>query len=265
VSLVDVTEQHVADTALRRTNAALAQALESRQSELETAHRDLTAFTHAVSSDLQDSLHVANGFAARLAEKYSAVLDTQGRHYVSRIQASTRQLAKLVDDLRTLVQLPQQCGNPEKIDLLPICHALIAEWRQRDPARVVTVELPDRLPLVGDKSLLKTALACLLENAWKFTSKKSDAWIKVDLLPGKASGEWVLQVSDNGAGFDAAYSGKLFTAFQRLHSSADFTGNGLGLAIVKRVAVLHGGRVWAETTELAGASFFMALPQPAAA
>lgn len=264
VSLVDVAERHLADAALRRVNAALEQELASRQSELENANRDLTAFTHAVSSDLQDSLHVANGFAARLAEKYSAVLDQQGRHYVSRIQASNRQLAKLVDDLRTLVQLPQLCNAVEEVDLVPICHALIAEWRQRDPARVVTVELPDMLPLVGDKSLLETALACLLENAWKFTSKKSDAWIKVDLLPGKAPGELVLQVSDNGAGFDAAYSARLFTAFQRLHSSADFPGNGLGLAIVKRVAALHRGRVWAETTEQAGASFFMALPQSVA-
>ncbi|HAL39150.1 MAG TPA: PAS domain-containing sensor histidine kinase, partial [Polaromonas sp.] len=105
---------------------------------------------------------------------------------------------------------------------------------------------------------------CLLENAWKFTSKKTEAWIKVALLPGKTPGELVLQVTDNGAGFDAAYSAKLFTAFQRLHSSADFSGNGLGLAIVKRVAARHGGHVWAETSEQAGASFFMAFPQGAA-
>jgi len=70
----------------------------------------------------------------------------------------------------------------------------------------------------------------------------------------------VLQVSDNGNGFDPSYSDKLFTAFQRLHSAADFPGNGLGLAIVKRVAETHGGRVWAETSAT-GASFFMAFPQ----
>lgn len=264
VSLADVTQHYVADTALRRTNAALVQELASRQSALENAHRDLATFTHAVSSDLQDSLHVANGFAARLAEKYSTVLDPQGRHYVGRIQASTRQLSRLVDDLRTLVQLPQQCGNLEEIDLVPVCHVLVASLYKREPGRIVAIELPDSLPLRGDKKLLETALACLLDNAWKFTAKKDEAWIKVALLPGQATGERVLQVSDNGAGFDAAYSAKLFTAFERLHSSADFPGNGLGLAIVKRVAALHSGRVWAETTEQAGASFFMALPQPAA-
>lgn len=264
VSLADVAERHLADADLRRVNASLEQSLASQQCELENANRDLTTFTHAVSSDLQDVLHVANGFAARLAEKYSTVLDSQGQHYVRRIQASTRQLAKLVDDLRMLVQIPQQSEFSEKIDLLPLCRTLIAEWCQRDSGRVVTVELPNLLSLVGDKSLLEAALTCLLENAWKFTSKKSDAWIKVDWRPGQTPGEWILQVSDNGAGFDAAYSGKLFTAFQRLHSSADFPGNGLGLAIVKRVAALHHGRVWAESVEQVGASVFMALPQGAA-
>jgi light-regulated signal transduction histidine kinase (bacteriophytochrome) len=111
--------------------------------------------------------------------------------------------------------------------------------------------------------MLITALACLLDNAWKFTSKKEQSWIKVDLKADPASGDMVLQVSDNGVGFDAAYSGKLFTAFQRLHSSADFPGSGLGLAIVRRVAHLHGGQAWAVSAEQGGASFFMALPQRA--
>ena len=135
--------------------------------------------------------------------------------------------------------------------------------RKRDPTRDVTIEMTGSLLLVGYKNLLITALSCLLENAWKFTSKKSEAWIKIGLQPGKAVGERVLVVADNGVGFDPVYSGNLFTAFQRLHSSADFPGNGLGLAIIKRVAQIHGGTVWAESTDKVGASFFMALPQAA--
>ena len=224
----------------------------------------MLTFTQAVSSDLQDSLHVAYGFTARLAEKYSMALDEQGRHYVSRIQASISQLAKLVDDLRTLSQLPLRAVILERIDLAPVCRALIADLRKRDPGRDVTIEMDNSLWLMGNKGLLKTAMSCLLENAWKFTSKKPEAWIKVGLLAGKAPGEQVLLVADNGAGFDPVYSGNLFTAFQRLHSSADFPGNGLGLAIIKRIAEIHGGEVWAESPDQAGASFFMALSQASA-
>ena len=264
VSLADISDRHLADSALRCANAGLSQALALQQEELKSVKNDLLAFTQAVSSDLQDSLHVAHGFAAKLAEKYSAVLDDSGRHYVDRIQASIRQLARLVDDLRTLAQLPLRAGISETINLAPVCQALLADLRKRDPGRDVTIEMAASLPLVGNKAYLLTAMACLLENAWKFTSKKTEAWIKVGLLPGKTPGELVVQVSDNGAGFDAAYQDKLFTAFERLHSSADFPGNGLGLAIVKRVAHMHGGRAWAESNCQAGASFFMALPQPAA-
>ena len=261
VSLADISDRHLADSVLKRSNAELQKTLVAQQDELKNVRHDLLTFTQAVSSDLQDSLHVAHGFAARLAEKYSLALDEQGRHYVRRIQASISQLAKLVDDLRTLAQLPLRSGIPEMVNLTPVCLSLIADLRKRDPDRDVTIEMDSRLMLVGNKGLLTTAMSCLLENAWKFTSKKTEAWVKVGLLPGKVPGELVLLVADNGAGFDPVYSGNLFTAFQRLHSSADFPGNGLGLAIVKRVAQVHGGKVWAESPDQGGASFFMSLPQ----
>ena len=265
VSVADVSQRHLADSTLRRANGELEQTLAVRTVELQSARHDLVAFTQAISSDLQDSLHAAHGFAVRLGEKYSAVLDDPGRHYVKRIQASIRQLSKLVDDLRTLSQLSHRAGLPEVFDLVPACGDLIANLQKRDPARIVTLEMPPSLRVSGDQYRLVAALGCMLENAWKFTSKKSEAWIRLGLAPGKTTGEVILEVSDNGAGFDSVYSGNLFTAFQRLHSSADFPGNGLGLAIVKRVAELHGGRVWAESGEQAGATFFLALPAELAA
>ncbi|MES2402089.1 MAG: ATP-binding protein [Pseudomonadota bacterium] len=262
VSLADVTERHLADRALRRENAEMEEELEQLRHDLKKSTRDLEAFTYALSNDLQGPLHAANGFTVMLIDKYAAVLGDSGMHYVNRIQASMRQLARLVDDLRTLVQLPPP-GEMEPVDVAGICNLLIADLRRREPDRVVTMELNNALPLVADKNLLTKAMTSLLDNAWKFTSTRAEGWIRVALLPGKGIGELVLQVSDNGVGFDAAYTDKLFTAFKRLHSSADFPGNGLGLAIVKSVAERHGGRVWAETSET-GASFCMVFPQDSA-
>ena len=260
VSLADVTERHLSDRTLRRENAELQQSLSSQGEALKNALRDMNAMTFALSHDLQDPLHAANGFASMLDEKYGGVLDDAGRHYIQRIQASTRKMAGLVDDLRTLVQLPQLPDELEKLDLTVLCDAIMLDLRARHPLRAVTFEMDATNFVVANKRLLVIALTCLLENAWKFTAKKPDGWIRVAIFRAETSAELVLQVSDNGEGFDTAYSDKLFMAFQRLHSAADYPGNGLGLVTVKRVAERHGGRVWAESTPM-GASFFMALPQ----
>lgn len=260
VSLADVGEPRAADRAVKPASAEHDNELASLRDQLKNTELDMTALTYALSHDLRGPLHTANGFAALLADKYAVVLGDAGQHYVRRIQGTTRQLAKLVHYLLALVQLPPVSPTPEKMDLAPMCRDIIEDLRSGDTSRAVTVELETSMPLMGDKNLLMTALACLLENAWKFTSKKPEGWIKIGLQPGKVPGEVVIRVMDNGAGFDPAYMGKLFTAFQRLHSSAEFPGNGLGLAIVKRVAERHGGAVWAETDHT-GASFFMSLPQ----
>lgn len=263
VSIADVTDRHLADRALRVEVASLQQTRDTLQSQLSSAHRDMAAFTYALSNDLQAPLHAANGFATMLADKYTDALDKPGRHFVSRIQASTRQLARLVDDLRTLVQVPHAKTEIEAVDVATLCAALAAELRkglkESAPLRLVTVDIDAAMLLKADRSLLSIAVRCLLDNAFKFTSKKAEGWIKLRLYAGKAGSELIFQVSDNGAGFDQHYVDKLFSAFQRLHSAADFPGNGLGLAIVKRVAERHGGRVWAQS-EQSGASFFMAFP-----
>jgi light-regulated signal transduction histidine kinase (bacteriophytochrome) len=97
----------------------------------------------------------------------------------------------------------------------------------------------------------------LLENAWKFTSKRPLSRITVGSL--ENNGERVYYVRDNGSGFDMKYGDKLFRPFQRLHTQNEFPGMGIGLATAQRVVRRHGGRIWAESEPGQGATFYFTL------
>jgi light-regulated signal transduction histidine kinase (bacteriophytochrome) len=138
---------------------------------------------------------------------------------------------------------------------------IIEDLRAAEPERNVEFVAGDDIKAYGDVSLLKVALENLLGNAWKFTDREEVARIEfgVDRRPRAGFLGPVYYVQDNGAGFDQAYSDKLFGAFQRLHGQDEFEGTGIGLATVARIIHRHGGRVWAEGEVGEGATFYFSL------
>jgi light-regulated signal transduction histidine kinase (bacteriophytochrome) len=121
----------------------------------------------------------------------------------------------------------------------------------------VDVVIAPTEPARGDPRLLRIALANLLDNAWKYTGKSAAARIEFGCC--REGDACVYYVKDNGVGFDPAYAGKLFGAFQRLHSEAEYPGTGIGLATLQRIVHRHGGRVWAEGEPNRGARFCFTL------
>jgi len=101
-------------------------------------------------------------------------------------------------------------------------------------------------------------LTNLIENAWKYSVHREHAHIRMDRQI-TGDGITVYRVSDDGAGFDMSYAGKLFAPFQRLHTQEQFKGVGIGLATVKRIIVRHHGRIWAESAPDRGTTIYFTL------
>lgn len=227
-----------------------------KQEELSRYTHELEAFSYSVSHDLRAPLRAMDGFARALVDRYSDVLDDQGRRYISRIRNGATRMGHLIDDLLRLSRITRAELRLQSVSLTDLAQAVHADLAIQHPSRHVTLTVQPELFAQADISLMRVALENLLGNAWKFTERKDNAKIEV----GAGEGRGVFYVKDNGAGFDNRYADKLFIPFQRLHNEADFSGTGIGLAIVQRVLHRHGGRVWAEGVAGEGASFFFELP-----
>ena len=256
LAIEDVTEINRADQDLRQLNDELEARVRERTAQLEAANREMEAFCYSVSHDLRAPLRAIDGFSQELLRSYSEQVDDRGRHYLKRVRASSQRMAELIDDLLRLSRLSRVEMKWEVVDLSALANAVVADLRDLHPDRQVTFVLQPEVTARGDAGLFRVALENLLGNAWKFTSKKPAATITF----GQERGETGFYVRDDGAGFDQAFVGKLFGAFQRLHHEREFPGTGIGLATVQRVAHRHGGAVRAEGAVDQGATFYFTLP-----
>lgn len=278
----DITLAKQAEEKIKQLN----QDLEQRAIALEVANKELEAFSYSVSHDLRAPLRSIDGFSHILLEEYAEQLDAIGQDYLQRVRASAHRMGHLIDDLLSLSRVSKSEMCCMTVDLSAIVLRIVRELQKNQPERQVVFVIAPSVLVQGDAGLLRIALENLLNNAWKFTAQQPSARIEF----GKIHGEWELDtesheaedwrqeefgnalpsstpipdrvvyfVRDNGAGFDMAYSSKLFGAFQRLHTSQEFEGTGIGLAIVQRIIHRHSGRVWAEGAVGAGATFYFTL------
>ena len=242
----------------RTSDLQLAQRLlERRAQELETANRELESFSYSVSHDLRAPLRSIDGFSLALLEDYSPVLDEAGRRHLERVRRATQTMGVLIDDLLKLARVARAEIRQDEVDLSALAEEVAEDLHERQPEHPVEFVTGAGLRGRGDSRLLKVLLENLLGNAWKFTSKQPRARIEFG-REGNGNGSPFF-VRDDGAGFDMAYASKLFGAFQRLHSVAEFPGTGIGLATCARIVHRHGGNIWADSQPGQGATFFFTL------
>ncbi|MCK2150319.1 ATP-binding protein [Marinobacter alexandrii] len=231
-----------------------------RTSELSLANRELEAFSFSVSHDLRQPLRAIEGFGQALEEDCRDQLNDIGLDYLGRIRAATVRMGSLIDGMLVLSRVSRQAMEVERVNLSIMLGEIVQELQDTTDAVPSEVTIQPNMQVVGDERMLRIAFQNLLENAWKYTSKNEKRAIDVSAC--EKSNSITIALKDNGVGFDMKYVDKLFVAFNRLHTPAQFSGTGLGLATVDRVVRRHFGRIYAESTVDTGACFYVEFPRP---
>lgn len=251
-----------AEVALRELNGTLEQRVEARTTELQTMIEGLESFTRNVSHDLRGPLAGLTGLAQLSVEVLDEGDVSRSRDLMSAVADQADRLQTMVQDLLTLsrVNSVEFVRSPQA--LRGLVDAAIEQLKltpegARDLERV-TLHIEPLPNGLADPDLLRQVFVNLIGNAARFAGSKPDTRGSVRIGAQTRDGEPALYVADDGPGFDASRSGELFKPFRRLHD-ARLSHNGIGLSIVRRIIERHGGRVWAESTPGAGATFWFTL------
>ncbi|MDB5868024.1 MAG: response regulator receiver sensor signal transduction histidine kinase, partial [Polaromonas sp.] len=266
IFLRDVTKRKLAEAQISALNRELEDKVKRRTAQLESANKELEAFSYSVAHDLRAPLSTIDGFSHLLEKSVATEKAERAKHYMRRIRAGVRQMGELTDGLLALAHISRTSLKADTVNLTAMAERVLELCQERDPGRIVKVNVEQNLIAVGDPALLRQVMENLIGNAWKFTAHAAEPEIWVGQLPDDANEMTTYFTRDNGAGFDMAYADKLFGAFQRLHSPEEFSGTGIGLATSHRIISRHAGHIWAEGVVGQGATFFFTLPSaPAAA
>jgi signal transduction histidine kinase len=225
-----------------------------KSQELILANKELESFSYTVSHDLRAPLRGINGWTTILLEDYAEKLDSQARDYLGKVVSESIRMGDLIDDLLKLAHISRAELSISEINLTKLVKQLSERIIEKNSGRKIIFQVQEDLTINGDLHLIEIAMTNLISNAVKFTSKQENTLIEF----GKklSNGEEVFFIKDNGVGFNKTNASNLFKPFCRMHKQEEFPGTGIGLATVKKIFELHHGKIWAESEQGQGSTFY---------
>ncbi|MCX9009575.1 MAG: ATP-binding protein [Candidatus Methanoperedens sp.] len=225
--------------------------------ELERSNKELEQFAYIASHDLQEPLRMVSGFTQIIERRYRGRLDKSADEFITYIIDGTTRMQRMIEDLLAYSRVGTR-GKPfEPTYLEEVLGQAVANLKvaiEQSNAVVTHDPLPT---VIADPTQMVQLFQNLISNAIKF---KREEQPHVHISAKMQGNEWIFPVRDNGIGISPEFLGRLFQLFQREHTTREYPGTGIGLAVCKRIVERHGGRIWVESVQGKGSTFYFTIP-----
>ncbi len=232
------------------------------EAALRRANRELEEFAYVASHDLQEPLRMVNIYVQQLLRR-SLSEDPEAQQYARVIGDNVRRMQDLIRDILAFSRSApaEESLGDEMADLGAALQEAMTTLRERLREEGATVYVRSPMPRVrGAQNQFSHVFQNLIDNSLKY--RKPEVAPVIEIRASRRNGSWVVQLEDNGIGFEQRFAERIFGLFKRLHKQQDYPGTGLGLAICQRIVERYGGEIRAEGRPGAGATFEFSVPAP---
>lgn len=242
--------------------------------ELRRSNESLEDFSYAASHDLKEPIRKIQVFTTLLSERMQAHPKEDEKKLLERITHAVGRMQVLVDDLLEYSRVSYTPREKEEIDLNEKIASILVDLEMQVKEKNASVTVGALPTILGFKRQIQQLFQNLIGNALKYSKPGTPSLIEITSkeVKGSESGMqvgigdaekifYLINVKDNGIGFDPESADKIFGMFHRLHGNKEYSGTGIGLAIAKKVVENHHGYIKAEGEEGKGAIFQILLPK----
>jgi PAS domain S-box-containing protein len=269
----DISERKQTAEELERKVNERTEELEKLNHELKRSNKNLEEFAYAASHDMKEPIRKIHFFADRLKERLSHKMEEEDHRYFKRLEAGTNRMVSLIDDLLVYSHVTRGVSSVETVDLNQMLSFVLDDLELHIEELGAKVEVGSLPTIKGRPRQLQQLFENLIGNALKY--RKQDIVPEVHITSRMIKGAdrgvhsiaisrdkeyHLIEVKDNGIGFEQSDAERIFNVFTRLHGNSEYRGTGVGLSIVQKVVENHHGNIWAESTPGEGATFRILLP-----
>ncbi len=256
-------QKEVQLSAERKKNAEvlskLNETLQQQTKELLFSNTELEQFAYAASHDLQEPLRMITSFLGQLENKYEHVLDNKAKQYIHFATDGARRMKQIIFDLLEFSRVGRTEDKLEAVNIQELVNEICGLYRKQVEEKNAVV-LFDNLPsLQTFKAPVRQVFQNLVANGLKYQLPGANPVLVITAT--EEPQHWTFSVKDNGIGISHENHEKVFVIFKRLHSKEEYEGTGLGLALTKKIIENLGGKIWVESDEEAGSTFYFTIPK----